>query len=79
MSVRSAAANAAGAAALRARGRFDRLAIVHGVLALFAVALVGKAGKELLWRGDYWSRVAERLVPDMLQAVLARMQSESGE
>ncbi|HET7459393.1 MAG TPA: penicillin-binding transpeptidase domain-containing protein [Gemmatimonadaceae bacterium] len=50
----------AGGSAARIKGRLDRLGIVHGVLALFAVALVGKAGKEQLWRGDYWSRLAER-------------------
>ena len=38
----------------------DRLGIVHGSLILFAIALIGKAGYEQLYRGRYWASIARR-------------------
>jgi cell division protein FtsI/penicillin-binding protein 2 len=37
-----------------------RLTIVHGVLVVFALALIAKAGYEQLFRSDYWSRIGQR-------------------
>lgn len=67
--------------ATRLRRRLDRLGIVHGALALFAVGLVGKAGKEQLWRGAYWSRVAERqhYLADSLPAPRGEILDAAGE
>ena len=71
----------AGRSAARLRRRLDRLGIVHGALALFAVGLVGKAGKEQLWRGAYWSRVAERqhYLADSLPAPRGEILDAAGE
>ena len=40
--------------------RPNRLSIVHGVLVLFALALIAKAGYEQLYRGSYWTRIGAR-------------------
>lgn len=40
--------------------RVSRLAIVHGALALFAAALVGKAAQVQLWQGAMWEARAAR-------------------
>ncbi len=37
-----------------------RLTIVHGVLLVFALALIAKAGYEQLFRSDYWSKIGQR-------------------
>jgi cell division protein FtsI (penicillin-binding protein 3) len=37
-----------------------RLTIVHGVLVVFALALIAKAGYEQLFRSDYWSKIGQR-------------------
>ena len=37
-----------------------RLSIVHGILVVFALALIAKAGYEQLYRRDYWSRIGQR-------------------
>lgn len=44
-------------AAFKAPGR---LAIVHSVLIIFALALIAKAGYEQLFRSDYWSKIGQR-------------------
>ena len=38
----------------------DRLGVVHASLILFAIALIGKAGYEQLYRGSYWKNVGRR-------------------
>ncbi|MGI8546467.1 MAG: penicillin-binding transpeptidase domain-containing protein [Gemmatimonadaceae bacterium] len=38
----------------------NRIAIVHGSLVLFALALIVKAGYEQLYRGRYWAAVGRR-------------------
>lgn len=40
--------------------RPSRLGILHGFLVVFSVALIGKAAREQLFRGDYWSALAKR-------------------
>lgn len=40
--------------------RPNRVTIVRGSLVLFALALIAKAGYEQLYRGGYWSAVAQR-------------------
>ncbi len=40
--------------------RPSRLGILHGVLVLFAVALIAKAAREQLIRGEYWAALAKR-------------------
>lgn len=40
--------------------RPSRLGILHGFLIVFAVALVAKAAREQLFRGDYWAALAKR-------------------
>lgn len=38
----------------------SRVAIVHGSLILFALALIGKAAYEQLYRGQYWASIGRR-------------------
>lgn len=38
----------------------NRIAIVHGSLVLFALALIVKAGYEQLYRGHYWASIGRR-------------------
>jgi cell division protein FtsI (penicillin-binding protein 3) len=40
--------------------RTSRIGIIHGALALFAVALVGRAGQVQLWQGRSWAERAAR-------------------
>jgi cell division protein FtsI (penicillin-binding protein 3) len=40
--------------------RPSRLGILHGFLVVFAVALIGKAAREQIFRGDYWAALAKR-------------------
>ena len=38
----------------------NRLLVIHASLLLFALALIGKAGYEQLYRHDYWSSIGQR-------------------
>lgn len=38
----------------------NRLAVVHGSLIVFALALVAKSGYEQLFRHDYWNKIGQR-------------------
>jgi cell division protein FtsI (penicillin-binding protein 3) len=40
--------------------RPGRLAILHGFLIVFAIALIGKAAREQIFRGEYWAALAKR-------------------
>ncbi len=40
--------------------RPNRLSIIHGAIILFALALVGKAAYEQIYRHAYWTRVGQR-------------------
>ena len=40
--------------------RPGRLTILHGFLVVFAIALIGKAAREQIFRGEYWAALAKR-------------------
>ena len=40
--------------------RPGRLGILHGFLVVFALALIGKAAREQIFRGEYWAALAKR-------------------
>lgn len=60
--------------------RPDRLGIVHGFMIAFAIALVGKAGYEQLYRGRYWSDIARRqqFTPSQLPASRGDIEDAGG-
>lgn len=58
----------------------DRFGIIHGVLILFALALIGKAGYEQLYRHSYWTEKGRRhqFVPAQFLSPRGEILDETG-
>ena len=58
----------------------DRLGVIYGSLFLFALALIGKAGYEQLYRGHHWSVLGrhQQYVSSDLPATRGQIEDASG-